>query len=75
MAPAFGQDDYELSKKYNLPMLQPVTRGGLFTDEITDFKGQFVKDADTGIIQKLKAEGKLYQKRNNTSLLSFQLAP
>ena len=62
IAPAFGQDDYEVSKKYNLPMLQPVTRGGLFTDEITDFKGQFVKDADPGIIQKLKAEGKLFKK-------------
>jgi isoleucyl-tRNA synthetase len=62
IAPAFGQDDYEISKKYNLPMLQPVTRGGIFTDEITDFKGQFVKDADQGIIQKLKAEGKLFKK-------------
>ncbi|HMN25175.1 MAG TPA: class I tRNA ligase family protein, partial [Ignavibacteriaceae bacterium] len=31
IAPAFGADDYEVSKKYNLPMLQPVTRGGLFT--------------------------------------------
>lgn len=42
MAPAFGADDYEISKKYNLPFLQPVTRGGLFTDEVTDFKGQFI---------------------------------
>jgi isoleucyl-tRNA synthetase len=62
IAPAFGQDDYELSKKYNLPMLQPVTRSGLFTDEITDFAGQFVKDADKDIIYKLKQEGKLYKK-------------
>jgi isoleucyl-tRNA synthetase len=62
IAPAFGQDDYDISKKYNLPMLQPVTRGGIFTDEVTDFKGQFVKDADQGIIQKLKSEGKLFKK-------------
>ena len=62
IAPAFGADDYEVSKKYNLPMLQPVTRGGLFTDEVTDFAGQFVKDADAGIIVKLKHEGKLYKK-------------
>jgi isoleucyl-tRNA synthetase len=62
IAPAFGQDDYELSKKYNLPMLQPVTRAGLFTDEITDFAGQFVKDADKDIIIKLKQEDKLYKK-------------
>ena len=62
IAPAFGADDYEISKKYNLPFLQPVTRGGLFTDEITDFKGQFVKDADLGIIMKLKEIGQLYKK-------------
>lgn len=62
IAPAFGADDYEVSKKYNLPMLQPVTRSGVFTDEVTDFAGQFVKDADSGIILKLKKEGKLYKK-------------
>ncbi len=62
IAPAFGADDYEVSKKYDLPMVQPVTRGGLFTEEVTDFKGQFVKDADPGIIKKLREEGKLYRK-------------
>jgi isoleucyl-tRNA synthetase len=62
IAPAFGADDYEVSKKYDLPFLQPVTRGGLFTDEVTDFKGQFVKDADAGIIAKLREMGNLYKK-------------
>lgn len=62
IAPAFGADDYEMSKKYDLPFLQPVTRGGLFTEEITDFKGQFVKDADQGIIQSLRKSGNLYKK-------------
>ena len=62
IAPAFGADDYDLSKKYNLPMLQPVDRGGKFTSEVSDFVGQFVKDADKDIIIKLKNEGKLYKK-------------
>lgn len=62
IAPAFGQDDYDVSKKYELPMLQPVTRGGTFTDEVTDFAGQFVKDADEGIIKKLKERHLLYKK-------------
>jgi len=62
MAPAFGADDYELSKKYNLPMLQPVDRGGRFTSEVPDYAGQFVKDADKDIIIKLKTEGKIYRK-------------
>ncbi len=62
IAPAFGADDYEVSKRNNLPFLQPVTRGGIFTEEITDFAGKFVKDADPDIIYKLKIEGKLYRK-------------
>jgi len=71
IAPAFGADDYELSKKYNLPMLQPVTRGGLFTSEVTDFAGQFVKDADKGIIIKMKEEGTLYRKETITHSYPF----
>ncbi len=62
IAPAFGADDYEVSKKYNLPFLQPVLRNGKFTDEVTNFAGLFVKDADDGIIKELKAAGKLYKK-------------
>lgn len=62
IAPAFGADDYEISKAHNLPFLQPVTRGGLFTEEVTDFSGMFVKDADQGIIQKLRESGNLYKK-------------
>lgn len=71
MAPAFGADDYELSKKNDLPFLQPVTRGGLFTEEITDFKDQFVKDADPGIIMKLKEMGNLYKKETITHSYPF----
>jgi len=62
IAPAFGQDDYEISKKYGLPMFQPVTPGGRFTEEVTDFAGEFVKDADQAIMKKLRIEGKLYKK-------------
>ncbi len=71
IAPAFGADDYDLSKKYNLPMLQPVDRGGRFTSEITDYAGQFVKDADKEIIAKLKTEGKLYKKETITHTYPF----
>jgi isoleucyl-tRNA synthetase len=71
IAPAFGADDYDLSKKYNLPMAQPVTRAGLFTDEVTDFAGQFVKDADKDIIYKMKQEGKLYKKETITHTYPF----
>ena len=62
IAPAFGADDYEISKIHDLPFLQPVTRGGLFTEEVTDFAGVFVKDADQDIIKMLRASGQLYKK-------------
>lgn len=62
IAPAFGADDYEISKKYDLPFAQPVDRGGRFTEEVTDFVGQFVKDADEGIIKMLRERGQLYKK-------------
>jgi len=62
IAPAFGADDYEISKKYDLPFAQPVDRGGKFTSEVTDFDGQFVKDADEGIIKLLRERGQLYKK-------------
>ncbi|RMD49541.1 MAG: isoleucine--tRNA ligase, partial [Ignavibacteria bacterium] len=71
IAPAFGADDYEVSKKHDLPFLQPVKRNGTFTEDVPDFAGQFVKDADAGIIQKLKSEGKLYKKETITHSYPF----
>ncbi len=62
IAPAFGEDDYQLSKKYNLPVVQPVNKSGEFEDVVSDFKGRFVKEADDDIIAKLKSDGKLYRK-------------
>jgi len=71
MAPAFGADDYEISKKYDLPFLQPVTRGGKFTDDVPDFAGIFVKDADADIIFMMKKAGTLYKKETITHTYPF----
>jgi isoleucyl-tRNA synthetase len=60
IAPAFGADDYNLSTVYNLPLVQPVDSTGSFTDEITPWKGLFVKDADPLILEDLKKRGILY---------------
>jgi len=62
-APAFGQDDYKLGKKYNLPVIQPVDEAGKFTKEITNWAGKFVKDADKGIIRDLKDRNMLYKRK------------
>ncbi|MFZ4801414.1 MAG: isoleucine--tRNA ligase [Chlorobium sp.] len=62
IAPAFGADDYEIAKKYDLPMLQPVARNGCFTAEVSDYDGMFFKDTDPLVIRQLKDAGKLYRK-------------
>ncbi|MCG8344982.1 MAG: isoleucine--tRNA ligase [Chlorobiales bacterium] len=71
IAPAFGADDYELSKKYDLPMLQPVARNGCFTAEVPEYEGMFFKDADPLIIRRLKGEGKLFKKETITHTYPF----
>ena len=62
MAPAFGEDDYQTGRKYDLPIVNPVDKSGAFTQDVTDFAGQFVKDADPLIIQNLKSRHILYKK-------------
>ncbi|QSX04707.1 isoleucine--tRNA ligase [Sedimentibacter sp. zth1] len=59
-APAFGEDDYNTGKRYNLPVLQPVDDTGKFTQ--TPWKGMFVMDADKDILIWLKEQGKLFKK-------------
>ncbi|EOD01144.1 isoleucine--tRNA ligase [Caldisalinibacter kiritimatiensis] len=60
-APAFGEDDYNTGRRYNLPVLQPVNEDGKFVE--TPWKGQFVMDADLDIIKWLYEKGKLYKKQ------------
>ncbi len=62
MAPAFGEVDYEACKKENLPFIQPVDETGKFTNEVSDYKGMFIRDTNIPIIIKLKTEEKLFKK-------------
>jgi isoleucyl-tRNA synthetase len=59
IAPAFGEDDYNIGRKYDLPVIQLVKLDGTFRDEVTPWKGQFVKDADPSIIKHLEKRGLL----------------
>jgi isoleucyl-tRNA synthetase len=66
IAPAFGEDDYQLGRKHQLPVVQPVDKEGKFTAEITPWAGRFVKEADDDITRYLKSEGKLFSKERIT---------
>ncbi len=59
IAPAFGEDDYNIGKKYDLPVVQLVNLDGTFPPVVEKWKGQFVKDADPSIIKFLEGCGKL----------------
>ena len=66
IAPAFGEDDYNVGREYDLPVLQPVDRSGNFTKGVTDFAGKFVKEADLEIVDNLKRRKILYKKETVT---------
>ena len=60
IAPAFGEDDNRVCRKYDMPFVQFVNNKGEMTEE-TDWPGVFVKDADPLIIDDLKKSGKLFK--------------
>lgn len=60
-APAFGEDDYIVCKANDLPFVRPVDAAGKFEDIVSDFKGQFVKDADPDVITNVKRRGLLFR--------------
>ena len=59
IAPAFGEDDAQVGRKYDLPFVQFVDGKGEMTEE-TAYAGKFVKDADKDILVDLDKEGKLF---------------
>jgi isoleucyl-tRNA synthetase len=60
IAPAFGADDMATARAHGLPVVNPVDAEGRFVDAVTGFAGQFVKDADQGIIALLRERGLLH---------------
>ena len=62
-APAFGEDDYQCGRKYNLPVLQPVDEKGCYTE--TPWKGHFIMEdgLDVEIIKYLGEENKVFSKQ------------
>lgn len=61
IAPAFGEEDYQVGLAYKLPFVQMINNEGKFIDAADDLKGMRAKDADAYIIEKLKKEGKLFK--------------
>ena len=60
IAPAFGADDAEVGKKYNLPYLNPVGEDGCYNDG--PWKGMYIFDADKVVLEWLKENDKLFRR-------------
>ena len=82
IAPAFGADDFELGRKGNLPLLNPITPEGVFDDRVEMVAGLWFKDADKIILRALRERGQLFRQetylhnyphdwRKGTPLISY----
>lgn len=63
IAPAFGEDDYQVGRRYGLPVFNPVGEDGKYTD--TPWAGRFVMEdgLDVDIIKWLAEEDKIFSKQ------------
>lgn len=61
IAPAFGEDDANVGRKYDLPFVQLVDEKGQMKKEVTDIAGVFCKNADETIIRLLLEKGLLFK--------------
>ncbi|WP_234567597.1 isoleucine--tRNA ligase [Rhodohalobacter sp. 614A] len=59
-APAFGADDYDTCQKAGIPLYNPISEDGRFTDQVPEFKGQWFKDADKEIARAIKDKNRMY---------------
>lgn len=71
VAPAFGEDDFEMGKQEKLPTLLTIDDRGHFLPAITPWAGQFIKDADPSIIEALRTSGHLFKAETLTHSYPF----
>ena len=63
IAPAFGEDDFQVGKELGLPIVCPVDAEGCFTDEVKGYEGRFIHDVNLDIIKEISAMGRMVHKQ------------
>ena len=71
IAPAFGAEDMDVAREYDLPVLMTVLPDGTFVPEVKPWRGQFVKHADPLIIEDLLTRGLLFKSEIYTHVYPF----
>jgi isoleucyl-tRNA synthetase len=67
----YGADDFELGKKFDLPMKHTVDENGLFNKEVKEWEGRPAKKSDSEIIKYLEDAGLLFKKEKITHSYPF----
>ena len=67
----YGEEDYELGKKTDLPTHHTVDEQGKFTSDVPEFSGQYVKSAEKGIIDYLKRRNLLLKTEDHLHTYPF----
>ena len=69
LSPANGQEDFDIAVKRNVPIFVPINDNVEFTEAAGIFRGQFVRDSDLLVVDKMKeAGGYLKLSKNQTSV-------
>lgn len=66
IAPAFGEDDFNLAKKLKLPSFLTVNDSGMFHEWVDNYGGHFIFDANHLVIKDLESSGLLFKKEKVT---------
>ncbi len=71
MAPAFGGDDMEMARQYDLPVINTVKPDGTIVEAVRPWAGMFFKDADPLIIEDLQKRGLMFRAETYTHSYPF----
>jgi isoleucyl-tRNA synthetase len=71
MAPAFGEEDYDVAKKVGLPILRTVGTTGLFLDDVPMWGGKNIFDTQKEIMKDLDTRGVLVKRELITHSYPF----
>lgn len=61
IAPGHGEDDFWLGKREGVPIVSPVDDDGRYTDDVSDYVGRLVFDANNEIVADLEKNKKLFK--------------
>ncbi len=59
-APGHGQDDYIVGLRYGLKVLSPIDAAGKFTDEVPEYLGTTIWNANPIVVERLRENGRLF---------------